>query len=189
MWLPITALKKTSNIDEYTVENQRTHMRQNYVVQRRSDEDQDRDSKAVMYPPETFPPNSNPEELPAVIVDYANMIRNDIILLDNSVETRTRKRGNIKVEKYNTYRAATELLYLGEDFIPSSIETRRCQRDRCSFPFVCHRRLYNITLLKRNYTNEYSSEELPPEIARKWVAIQKPITIACFCSKNKREKF
>lgn len=83
------------------VENQRTRMRQNYVLQRALKDDVDNDKIGVTYVTEPFNPNTNPEELPALIVDYANMIRNDIILLDNSVETRTRKRGNIKVEKYD----------------------------------------------------------------------------------------
>ncbi|CAH2075237.1 unnamed protein product, partial [Iphiclides podalirius] len=59
------------------------------------------DDSSIPYSTDYSDTESNPEELPSMIVDYANMIRNDIILLDNSVETRTRKRGNIKVEKHN----------------------------------------------------------------------------------------
>lgn len=62
--------------------------------------DADRRKVGLAYATDPLGANE-PEELPAMIVDYANMIRNDIILLDNSVETRTRKRGNIKVEKYD----------------------------------------------------------------------------------------
>lgn len=100
LFVPSLAFKKTSNVDEFMVENQRTRMRQNYVLQRALNNDVD-DKIGVTYVTEPLNPNTNPEELPALIVDYANMIRNDIILLDNSVETRTRKRGNIKVEKYD----------------------------------------------------------------------------------------
>lgn len=98
--VPIIAFKKTSNVDQFMVENQRTRMRQNYIMQRALDSDND-DKFDVTYVKAPLVNNNNPEELPALIVDYANMIRNDIILLDNSVETRTRKRGNIKVEKYD----------------------------------------------------------------------------------------
>ncbi|CAK1604121.1 unnamed protein product [Parnassius mnemosyne] len=99
--MPIKALKKPSDINEFTVEDQKTHRRQNYVMARAMDEGMPgNDDIGVAYTTDYFDVESSPEELPSFIVDYANMIKNDIILLDNSVETRTRKRGNIKVEKY-----------------------------------------------------------------------------------------
>lgn len=101
MSIPTMASKK-SNFDELMVENQRTHMRQNYVVQRGLNDDvPEFDNIGVAYATGSLGPHSDPEELPALIVDYANMIRDDIILLDNSIETRTRKRGNIKMKKFN----------------------------------------------------------------------------------------
>ncbi|XP_063532016.1 prothoracicotropic hormone-like [Cydia strobilella] len=86
-WLPRVSAKQ-SDLDAYMVDA-RSDLR-NYVV-------------GLDYPgdygPE--PDRDRPAPLPEFIVDYANMIRNDIILLDNSVETRTRKRGNIKVKKHS----------------------------------------------------------------------------------------
>lgn len=99
-FVPIIDSKKTSNVDEFMVENQRTQMRQNYFLQRALNGDMDIAELRTPYESESFDPNINREGLPEFILDHANMIRNDIILLDNSVETRTRKRGNIKVKKY-----------------------------------------------------------------------------------------
>ncbi|CAG9560376.1 unnamed protein product [Danaus chrysippus] len=139
--LPILAFKKTSNVDQFLVENQRTRLRQNYIMQRALDSDND-DKFDITYVKAPLVNKNNPEELPALIVDYANMIRNDIILLDNSVETRTRKRGNIKVEKYD------------------------------------------ITVLKRRRHNDKSVEELPDELKSRWVAVKKPVTIGCVCTRD-----
>lgn len=76
-------------------------MRQNYVVQRALDNEiKNYDYGVPKYSMDPMPGPAASEDLPAFIVDYANMIRNDIILLDNSVETRTRKRGNINVEEH-----------------------------------------------------------------------------------------
>lgn len=96
----------TSRINKYLVEDQRTRTtKQNYLLQRDMEGDVLGDTFDMTYPakPAEYEPTAVAEqnEVPALIVDYANMIRNDFILLDNSVETRTRKRGNIKVEKYN----------------------------------------------------------------------------------------
>lgn len=100
----VLAMRKIPDVDEFMIENQRTktHTRQNYVVQRERDDEISggMDIVGPAYVTETLDPGENPEELPALIVDYANMIRNDIILLDNSVETRTRKRGNVN-SKYD----------------------------------------------------------------------------------------
>lgn len=93
-------MRKIPDVDEFMIENQRTrtHTRQNYVVQKERDDEMSGGMENVgpAYVTEPLDPDANPEELPALIVDYANMIRNDIILLDNSVETRTRKRGNVR---------------------------------------------------------------------------------------------
>lgn len=97
-------MRKMPDVDEFMIENQRTrtHTRQNYIVQKERDDEMSGGMENVgpAYVTEPLEPDTNPEELPALIVDYANMIRNDIILLDNSVETRTRKRGNVR-SKYD----------------------------------------------------------------------------------------
>ncbi|XP_023941170.1 prothoracicotropic hormone-like [Bicyclus anynana] len=192
---PTMAFKKRSNTDEYMVENQR--MRQNYFLQRALNNDIDRNKVGVSYD-EPLNPNSDPEELPALIVDYANMIRNDIILLDNSIETRTRKRGNV-IEKHNQNGLAEEEpciceseskepMFLDNDHFPRSIETRKCNTNLCPSPYKCHPRVHNITVLKRLRRiseNDVQSEEyLPEDIARHWVAIKKPVVVGCFCLKN-----
>lgn len=95
---------KNSNVDEYMLEDQRTRKRKNYVVRLARDSEilGNSGNLGTNYDTDSFQPDpTNPEELSAFIVDYANMIRNDVILLDKSVETRTRKRGNIQVKKYN----------------------------------------------------------------------------------------
>ncbi|XP_034824364.2 prothoracicotropic hormone-like [Maniola hyperantus] len=193
---PILAFKKSSNVDEFMVENQRTRMRQNYVLQRALNNDMDTKKIGM-----TYVNDPNPEELPALIVDYANMIRNDIILLDNSVETRTRKRGNIKVEKINQVGPVNEVpcrceletkepmsLDAGADHFPSSVETRVCDASLCPNPYKCHPRLHNITVLKRNrklmQTDELFEEELPEDFPKHWVAIKKPVIVACLCLRN-----
>ncbi|OWR45416.1 prothoracicotropic hormone-like isoform X2 [Danaus plexippus] len=191
--VPIIAFKKTSNVDQFMVENQRTRMRQNYIMQRALDSDND-DKFDVTYVKAPLVNNNNPEELPALIVDYANMIRNDIILLDNSVETRTRKRGNIKVEKYDQRSArdipcsceleSREPIILGEDYIPRSLESRNCNIRLCPSFYACQQRSYNITVLKRRRHNDKSVEELPDELKSRWVAVKKPVTIGCVCIRD-----
>lgn len=96
------AMKK-SNADEYMLEDHRTRKRKNFVVRlTRDDVLGNAGNKGTNYDTDSIQPDtSDPEELSAFIVDYGNMMRNDVILLDNSVETRTRKRGNIKVDNYN----------------------------------------------------------------------------------------
>lgn len=94
-------MKRPSKVNEFTVEDQRTRKRKNYVIQLgRDNEGSGNSDVATNYETEALQYETNPEELSAFIVDYANMIRNDVILLDNSVETRTQKRGNIKVKKF-----------------------------------------------------------------------------------------
>lgn len=100
----LVAMSRIPNVDEFLIENQRTrtHTRQDYVIQREYDDEMSGGIKNAgpAYVAEPLDPDANPEELPALIVDYANMIRNNVILLDKSVETRTRKRGNVK-NKYD----------------------------------------------------------------------------------------
>lgn len=99
----VLAIKRSSDIEEYMIGEQRTRRRQNYVEQMGLENVlfENIDDVGPPYDTKISEPEISKEELPELIVDYANMIRNDIILLDNSVETRTRKRGNIKVEKHN----------------------------------------------------------------------------------------
>ncbi|CAG5039965.1 unnamed protein product [Parnassius apollo] len=138
------------------------------------------DDIGVTYTTDYFDIESSPEELPSLIVDYANMIRNDIILLDNSVETRTRKRGNIKVEKYKK-----ETIDLGEEYFPRYIETKNCSKRLCPTSYNCQKSLYNITILKKSgYPNEVSPVEVPHELKRRWVAIRLPVTIGCICTRD-----
>ncbi|XP_046960605.1 prothoracicotropic hormone-like [Vanessa cardui] len=155
--VPTLAFKKTSNIDEFMVQNQRTRMRQNYVLQRALNNDMDDAELGVTYVTEPFDPNANTEELPAFIVDYANMIRNDIILLDNSVETRTR-RGNIKREQYG-------------------------QGDGKDIPCSCEEETITVLKRKRN-TDEESQDELPDDLMKRWVAVKKLVTVGCMCIRD-----
>nr|XP_026485808.1 prothoracicotropic hormone-like [Vanessa tameamea] len=192
--IPTNAFKKTSNIDEFMVQNQRTRMRQNYVLQRALNNDMDDAELGVTYVTEPFAPNANTEELPAFIVDYANMIRNDIILLDNSVETRTR-RGNIKREQYgqgdgkdipcSCEEETKKPIILGDDYFPRSIETRICNKSLCPSPYGCHKRVHNITVLKRKRnTDEESQDELPDDLMKRWVAVKKLVTVGCMCIRD-----
>lgn len=114
-------MRKIPDADEFMTENQRTrtHTRQNYIFQRDRDEEMSgsQENAGPAYVTETLDPDTNSEELPALIVDYANMIRNDIILLDNSVATRTRKRGNLRsnideVSKFNIEMIKLRILLL-----------------------------------------------------------------------------
>lgn len=86
-------------MEDYLIGEPRTRRRQNYEEQMGLDNDlfDNVDEVGPTYSTKSTEPTEKAKNLPSFIVDYANMIRNDIILLDNSVETRTRKRGNIKV--------------------------------------------------------------------------------------------
>ncbi|CAK1604122.1 unnamed protein product [Parnassius mnemosyne] len=196
-FMPIKALKKPSDINEFTVEDQKTHRRQNYVMARAMDEGMPgNDDIGVAYTTDYFDVESSPEELPSFIVDYANMIKNDIILLDNSVETRTRKRGNIKVEKYKRgpldFPCSCEHMYhsketidLGEEYFPRFIETKNCSKRLCPTSYNCQKNLYNITILKKTgYPNEVSPVEVPRELKHRWVAIRLPVTTGCICARD-----
>lgn len=123
-----TALRKLPDVDEFMIENHRTRTRtrQNYIVQREPDDEMSSGVENVgpAFVSEQLEPDSNHEELPALIVDYANMIRNDIILLDNSVETRTRKRGNVsyftlETKSFSDIKSRIFLFFLNKSMIRS----------------------------------------------------------------------
>ncbi|XP_072941113.1 prothoracicotropic hormone-like isoform X2 [Epargyreus clarus] len=194
----VAAFKKSPNVNEYTVKNHRTRMRQNYIVQAATNNEvsDNADDLGVTYGSESFEPDTSPEELPDLIVDYANMIRNDIILLDNSVQTRTTKRGNIETEK--RYEGLQEvpctceednkkLLLLGDDYVPRMLETKNCNEKLCPSPYSCRTRYHNVTVLRRKKNNELAQEvqeELPGDLAKKWVALKKSVIVGCLCSRN-----
>ncbi|XP_050343018.1 prothoracicotropic hormone-like isoform X2 [Nymphalis io] len=176
------------------VQNQRTRMRQNYILQRALNNDMDDAELGITYVTKPFDTNTNTEELPEFIVDYANMIRNDIILLDNSFETRTR-RGNIKKEKYgqgdgndipcSCEEKTKKPIILGDDYIPRSIETRICNESLCPPPYGCLKRFHNITVLKRKRnTDEESQDELPDDLMKRWIAVKKVVTVGCMCVRD-----
>lgn len=99
-----TALRNPLDVDRLMMEGQRTPKRKSYMLQKARGNEitgSFENGAGITYDVEPYDLDRNPEELSAFIVDYANMIRNDVILLDKSVETRTRKRGNIKVKKCN----------------------------------------------------------------------------------------
>lgn len=91
-------MKRTTDLEDYLIGEQKTRRRQNYVEQMGLENElfDNVNDVGPTYDAISSDPDRS-KNLPSFIVDYANMIRNDIILLDNSVETRTRKRGNIKV--------------------------------------------------------------------------------------------
>ncbi|KAG6448564.1 prothoracicotropic hormone isoform X2 [Manduca sexta] len=176
------AIKRTSNINEYTVENERTRKKQNYLLHRNKNSFRDKDNFGLMYKTEPFEPDANPEELSAFIVDYANMIRNDVILLDNSVETRTRKRGNIKVEEYNK-----GFINLGENVFPSNIETINCstnQQQSCPPPYICKESIYEIKILRKRKSMAEKSLARPTDLEIGWVAESLPISVGCICTRD-----
>lgn len=78
------------------IEYQRTRIRtgRNYVVQSEHDDEVSGGTKTIGSAHDTDPliPNSIPEESPTEIVDYVKTIKNDILLFDNSLQTRTRNR-------------------------------------------------------------------------------------------------
>ncbi|XP_037978307.2 prothoracicotropic hormone-like isoform X1 [Plutella xylostella] len=212
--LPLTRVQAKQNTDEYLVEDQRTHMRkQNYVRQQRGFEKGAlADGLGVAYTVESYDPES--DEIPTLIFDYANMIRNDIILLDNSVETRTRKRGDTKVKKYNeavmdppcsceynVSKCAVDLNCvihllelkltlqkrlkdLGEGFFPRFVEERNCTTKLCSPNYSCQPSLYELTVLKEKENYDRSSLNMPKSLAHMYVALKKPVTVACLCTSD-----
>lgn len=107
----VLGVKRTSDVEEYIIGEQKSRKRQNYFEQMGVVNElfENIDDVGPPYDTKLIEPEISKKELPAFIVDYANMIRNDIILLDNSIETRTRKRGNIKVEKHNVSRIGNKL--------------------------------------------------------------------------------
>ncbi|NP_001037349.1 prothoracicotropic hormone preproprotein [Bombyx mori] len=189
------ALKRKPDVGGFMVEDQRTHKSHNYMMKRaRNDVLGDKENvRPNPYYTEPFDPDTSPEELSALIVDYANMIRNDVILLDNSVETRTRKRGNIQVENQAipdppcTCKYKKEIEDLGENSVPRFIETRNCnktQQPTCRPPYICKESLYSITILKRRETKSQESLEIPNELKYRWVAESHPVSVACLCTRD-----
>ncbi|RVE41301.1 hypothetical protein evm_014050 [Chilo suppressalis] len=190
------ALKKTSDVKEYMVGEQRTRRRQNYVQKMALENelfDNVVDDIGQQYVIKAADVDGNKEELPALVVDYANMIRNDIILLDNSVKTRTRKRGDVKVEKHNQAIPDTpcsceynkEIIDLGENYYPRYLEVRNCSNQMCRLPFKCQPNTYELTILKRRTsTTEQSSVEIPNELKHRWIADKRSVTIGCMCTRD-----
>ncbi|XP_072930799.1 prothoracicotropic hormone-like [Epargyreus clarus] len=196
----VVAFKRSSNVNEYTVKNDRTRMRQNYIVQEATNNEvsDNADDLGVTYGSKSFEPDISPKELPDLLVDYANMIRNDILLLDqSSVQTRTTKGGNFEAEKrYEGFQEVPctceednkKVLFLGEDYVPRMLEMKICNEKLCPSPYSCKTRYYNVTVLRRrNNKDELArefQEELPVELAMKWVALKKSIIVGCLCLKN-----
>ncbi|KAL0892245.1 hypothetical protein ABMA27_015430 [Loxostege sticticalis] len=190
----VLAIKRSSDIEEYMIGEQRTRRRQNYVEQMGLENVlfENIDDVGPPYDTKISEPEISKEELPELIVDYANMIRNDIILLDNSVETRTRKRGNIKVEKHNQAipEPPCNCLYnkervnLGEDYFPQYVINRTCSDQMCSDFYKCQSNTYEQTVLKRRTSLQELQVELPSDLRHRWVAENKPITIGCVCTKD-----
>ncbi|XP_075971113.1 prothoracicotropic hormone-like [Anticarsia gemmatalis] len=194
----VMALKRSSNVNEFMLEDQRTRKRKNYVVKIARD---NRDSEMLgstdlgpSYDTEPFQSDSKPEELSAFIVDYANMIRNDVILLDNSVETRTRKRGNIKVKKFNqaipdppcNCESVRNKRDFGENVYPRNIEIVSCssRQQHCLPPYVCKENMYNITIIRRRTLSRHDSLELPGDLKTRWFAEHLPISVGCICARD-----
>ncbi|KAJ8732117.1 hypothetical protein PYW08_014847 [Mythimna loreyi] len=188
---------KNSNVDEYMLEDQRTRKRKNYVVRLARDSEILGNSGNIgtSYDTDSIQPDAaNPEELSAFIVDYANMIRNDVVLLDKSVETRTRKRGNIKVGKHHNQaipdppcacnpNKTTE--DWGENTFPRHVDTYTCSKEACPWPYQCTENIYNLTVIKRKeMPHQFSEFELPPELQRKWVGEYRPISVGCVCARD-----
>ncbi|CAH2107439.1 unnamed protein product [Euphydryas editha] len=45
-----------------------------------------------------------------------------------------------------------------------------------------------ITVLKRKkHTNEESQDELPDDLFKRWVALKKPVTVGCMCTRDYRD--
>ncbi|KPJ11337.1 Prothoracicotropic hormone [Papilio machaon] len=130
---------------------------------------------------------TNLEELPSLMVDYANMIRNDIILLDNSVETRSRKRGNLKFKRDDNEKETT-LIDLGVEYFPRYIEKKFCA-DLCPPLYRCQESVYNLTILKKKGLPDREDEvvlhlDMPRDLKNHYVAIRKPVTIGCVCTRD-----
>ncbi|XP_049865971.1 prothoracicotropic hormone-like [Pectinophora gossypiella] len=193
------AIRITPNVDEFMIENQRTRTRtrQNYVVQALDDDISANLDNLVPAPvAEAFEPETNPEELTAQIVDYANMIRNDIIFLDNSVETTTRKRGNIKKKNYGTpdppcnCESERDVINLGDNYYPTRVENRKCLEGSCPPPYHCKPNYYSITVLKLKRSllrKEESTVALPSDFHHRWVAHKMNVTTSCVCAKKNDE--
>nr|QMS43300.1 prothoracicotropic hormone [Grapholita molesta] len=211
-WLPRASAKR-SDVDEYTVDA-RTDLH-NYVfgldypaVDYPAVDHTALDYPAVEYPAVDREPD-RPAPLPEFIVDYANMIRNDIILLDNSVETRTRKRGNIKVKKHSNHAmsavpcncARTYANYHDYDvdlsdalgvagWYPKRVKNLTCDETKCTKPYRCQKIMYNLTVLKRSDSQEEKEragqlfKDMANELKFKWVPQIVPVVAGCLCTSN-----
>ncbi|KAJ0179954.1 hypothetical protein K1T71_004545 [Dendrolimus kikuchii] len=198
------ALKKTSNLDQYMVEDRRSHKRQNYFLQKARENEflGNNNDIGVPYEIEPFSLEPSPEELSAFIVDYANMFRNDVILLDNSVETRTSKKGNIKVKKYNqaiddppcTCNYSKSIKDLGESAFPRFVETRNCNQIQktCVLPNVCRESLYNLTIIRRRESIKRSRPDsdnpIPDDLRYRWTREYQPVSVGCICMRDYSDK-
>ncbi|XP_063379585.1 prothoracicotropic hormone-like [Cydia fagiglandana] len=193
--LPRVSAKRT-DVDAYVVDA-RSDLR-NYVV-------------GLDYLGDYGPEPDRPAPLPEFIVDYANMIRNDIILLDNSVETRTRKRGNIKVKKHSNHAISNvpcncERSYASDNYqdhyvnlsdalgmalwYPQKVRNLTCDDTKCTKPYWCQKIIYNLTVLKGSNSKEERERagqlyaDLPNELKYKWVPRLVPIVAGCLCTSS-----
>ncbi|XP_063546956.1 prothoracicotropic hormone-like [Cydia strobilella] len=156
-----------------------------------------------------YPFDYDPAPLPEFIVDltdYANMIKNDVILLDNS---RTMKRGNNKVKNKKNHAISNvpcncERRYASDNYqdhyvnlsdalgmavwYPQKVRNLTCDDSKCTKPFGCQKIMYNLTILKGSTSLEERERagqlyaDLPNELKYKWVPQQIPIVAGCLCT-------
>nr|AAA29964.1 prothoracicotropic hormone [Samia cynthia] len=191
------AMRNTRNIDEFMIEDQRTRKKHNYVLQRpRNNELLRKKNYDLMYNMEASDLDSNPEEFSNLLLDYDNMKKNNVVLLDNSIETRTRKRGDLRREKHNqaiqdppcSCGYTQTLLDFGKNAFPRHVVTRNCsdQQQSCLFPYVCKETLYDVNILKRRETSTQISEEVPRELKFRWIGEKWQISVGCMCTRDYR---
>lgn len=190
------AMKSTRNIDEFMIEDQRTRKKYDYMFQRARNNDmlRNNNNNGPVYDMESYDLDSNPEEFSNLMMDYVNMKKNDVILLDDSTETRTRKRGNVKRQNIPdppcscTYTNKTK--DFGENAFPRFVEIRNCselQQQSCLLPYVCKETLYNINILKRRQTTTQHSEKVPNELKYRWIAEKWQVSVGCVCTRDYRD--
>ncbi|XP_060800900.1 prothoracicotropic hormone [Amyelois transitella] len=190
-----STLRRTSDIDEYMIRDQKTRRRQNYIEESALEKDLFENINDIL-PLKQFDPDET-EEQPSLTVDYANMIRNDIILLDNSVETRTRKRGNIKVEKNNQalpdFDCNCEIdnkpQDLGVNAFPRFIQNKTCSEQKCHPAYLCQPSIYYFKILKRKERKSQKQEpqlerQIPEELKHRFVIEEHPVITACICTRD-----
>nr|AAR23822.1 prothoracicotropic hormone preproprotein [Antheraea yamamai] len=189
------AMKSTRNIHEFMIEDQRTRKKHNYMFQRDRNNDILRNkNNGLMYDMESLEIDSIPEDYSNLVMDYANMKKNDVFLLDNSIETRTRKRGNIKRQNIPdppcSCEYTNETVDFGENAFPRHVESRNCSELRqssCLFPYVCKETLYDISVLKRRQSTTQPSEKVPNELKFRWIAEKWQISVGCVCTRDYRD--